>query len=77
VRGSYEDGQPLDLGEFGTLDPAGEIFLGDRFWFFDSTLYRDDDDTLPNEAFIDGRWTPPASTTTRTCARSALRRPSA
>jgi hypothetical protein len=34
-------------------------FQGDtpaRFYVFDSTLYRDSDDTLPNEAWIDGRW---------------------
>jgi hypothetical protein len=29
VRGAYEDGKPLDLGEHGTLDPGGEIDWGD------------------------------------------------
>ena len=28
-----------------------------RFFFYDSTLYRDVDDTLPNEIWRDGRWT--------------------
>lgn len=27
-----------------------------RYYFYDSTLYRDVDDTLPNEAWLDGEW---------------------
>ena len=42
VRGSYEDGFPLNLGVFGTLDPMGEVF-DVEYWTYEGTVYRERD----------------------------------